>query len=195
LHFFGILLTALLKFLLAFEIRGVARFHIFVHSLKPLFVLGHALSQIIFHLLFFFEDCIEVNLLDLLPLGVALLLNIDDHAVLVPNTLHVFSLDQSIVYVITPQSAKDRFHICLINTTSLVLNNLKCFNKVFVFLESIQHGLLCTSFALIRAFVLGIDRVNSDLGLFEEILEFRAVTEQISNLFVSLCHLSSDTLT
>ena len=124
----------LLQLLLAFQIGSIALFHVLVHSLQPLFVLLHALGQIVLGLLLFFEYIIIIHLLHCFPFGVHLFLNIQNEAVLVPDALHIAALNECVPDVIASDAAGDLSHICAVYAISLLLDDLKCLDQIFVLL-------------------------------------------------------------
>lgn len=122
----------LLQLLLAFQIGSIALFHVLVHSLQPLFVLLHALGQIVFSLLLFFEYIIIIHLLHCFPFGVHLFLNVQNQAILVPDALQISTLDKCIPNIITPDTADDFLYVGPFYAVSLLLNDFEGLNQVLV---------------------------------------------------------------
>jgi len=123
-----------LQLFLAFHVGDVALLHVLIDSLEPLFVLLHALGQILFGLFLLLEDIVVIDLLHCFPFCIHLLLNIQNEAVLVPDALHITTLNESVSDVVASDSAGDLLHICTIYAASLLLDDLECLNQIFVLL-------------------------------------------------------------
>ena len=67
--------------------------HVLIHTGKTFFILGHALSKVLFYLLLLLEYSVVVYLLYCFPFFFHLLLDVDYEAVLIPNTVLVLGLD------------------------------------------------------------------------------------------------------
>ena len=85
--------SQLLQLLLALHVLGVALLHIFVDSLQPLLVLCHACVQVLLSLLLLLKDGIIIDLLDVLPFLVHLLLDVYNHRILEPDAVMILVLD------------------------------------------------------------------------------------------------------
>lgn len=119
----------------------VALLHVLIHTGEALFVLSHALGQVVLNLLLLLKHRVIVDLFNSFPFFFHLLLNVNDQAILVPDTVLRLCLDQSIPFLITPNSAKDGLYLGFFYPISRFLNDFKCLNKIFIFLESTHHFL------------------------------------------------------
>ena len=134
--------SALLQFVLAFQVGAIALLHVLIHSLEPLLILLHALLQVRLGLLLLLEDARVGHLLRLLEFFRHLLLNVQNEGVLVPDAFLVFVLNERIGSVITSDPRQYLLDIGFFDAIPLLLNYLQLLYQVFI----IIHGLAVAHF-------------------------------------------------
>ena len=135
----------------------MALLHVVIHPLQSLFVLLHALLQVLLSLLNLLEYARVRNLFGLLEIISHLVLYIEYQGVLVPDALLVLGLDQSVRCVVASNASQNLLNISLLNAISLFLNYLELLHQILV----VIHGLIEAHFHPLGVFhqrlVLRID--------------------------------------
>ena len=119
-----------------------------------------------------------------------LLLNIYDHAVLVPVTIEILHLHESVRCLVYLDARHHLLHLSwLLDAVSLLLNTLERLRQLGVLLEHLTKPALCQSQVLLRLLVLFVDGVDSCFGLLQELLEAYSVAHELVDLPITLLDL------